>query len=324
MGITVKKTINMEPSVQKVRQAVIQFVSDYYRRSVNTRVPSLREICRDEKVVQACGGACYSKKLEPVFPPELDGSGPLMKRVCEASRVPAPTARIRKARKATEAKVKKAKKVGRKKPAKRDVEPAVAEAQETTRQSGSLEDLQRSIEIQMEQRRYRKEIAEEKAKEIKLLALDPNEEISGPVLDALDKVVPKILERRYGVSHDLATIHKRWPELLKFFDDWGQNVTAKVLCEWSYLTPEEKETFKELCMIREKAGTPDDTISQLLDVSYEWAKLPEDMKRLVEFLCERYVRSGIYPTLKDAIILLEVRKMLNNHIDMLNPPRTQT
>jgi hypothetical protein len=107
MGITVKETKNMESSLQKVRQAVVQFVSDYYRRSVNTRVPSLREICRGEKVVKACGGACYPKRLEPVFPPELDGSGPLMKRVCKASHVPAPTARIRKAMKATEAKVKK-------------------------------------------------------------------------------------------------------------------------------------------------------------------------------------------------------------------------
>jgi hypothetical protein len=49
MGIAVKKAIDMESSVQKVRHVVVQFVSDYYQRSVNTRVPSLREICRDEK-----------------------------------------------------------------------------------------------------------------------------------------------------------------------------------------------------------------------------------------------------------------------------------
>jgi hypothetical protein len=97
----------MESNLEKVRQAVILFVSDYYRRSVNTRVPSLREICRDEKVVKACGGACYPKKLDLAFPPELYGPGPLMKRVCKASHVPAPTASIGKAKKATEAKAKK-------------------------------------------------------------------------------------------------------------------------------------------------------------------------------------------------------------------------
>jgi hypothetical protein len=59
MGITVKKALDMDSSLQKVRQAVILFVSGYYKKIINTRVPSLREICRDEKVVQACGGACY-------------------------------------------------------------------------------------------------------------------------------------------------------------------------------------------------------------------------------------------------------------------------
>jgi len=237
-------TIDMESSLQKVRRAVILFVSDYYRRSVNTRVPSLREICRDEKVVKACGGACYPKKLEHVFPPELDGSGPLMKRICRASHVPAPTARIRKARKATAAKVKKAKKGGKKKPAKRDVEPAVTEVQETARQPGSLEDLQRSIEMEEEQRSYRMERAEEKAEEIKLLALDSREEISGPILNAIENtVLPVLFEKKYGIE---ATV----PEILEMLEQYkkvdDEGWCVEFAMEWGILSEEEREAFREL------------------------------------------------------------------------------
>jgi hypothetical protein len=199
MGITVKETIDMESSVQKARQAVIEFVSDYYRRSVNTRVPSLREICRDEKVVKACGGACYPKKLEPVFPPELDASGPLMKRVCRASHVPAPTARISKARKATEAKAKKAQKEGKKRPSKRDG-LVLAEVQETAHQPASREDIERSIEIEDEQVCFRQKSAEEDAERLRTLFRDPNPKVSDPVKDALRELMPEIMEYMFGIK----------------------------------------------------------------------------------------------------------------------------
>jgi uncharacterized protein YoaH (UPF0181 family) len=232
----------MEPSLQKVRRAVIQFVSDYYRRSVNTRVPSLREICRDEKVVKACGGPCYPKKLEPVFPPELDGPGPLMKRVCKASHVPAPTARIRKARKATAAKIKKAKKGGKKKRAKLDVEPGVTEVQETTRQPGSLEDIQRSIEIQNEQVRYREKTAKEEVGRLKSLLRDPNPKISSPVKDALGELMPEITKHTFGIKvtvPELIAMQKTHDEATE--EGWY----VEDVFELAALSREEQEDFKE-------------------------------------------------------------------------------
>lgn len=243
MGITVEKTINMAPSVQKVRQAVVQFVSDYYRRSVNTKVPSLREICRGEKVVKAFGGVCYPKKLEALFPPELDGSGPLMKRVCKASHVPAPTARIRKAMKATEA---KAKKGGKKKTAKLDG-LELAEVQETAHQPASREDIQRSIEIQDEQERFREEAAKEDGERLKILIRDPNPKISGPVKDALGELMPEIMEHMFGIKvtvPELVAMQKTYDEATE------QGWQVEDVYEWAALSEEERKTFKEL---REKA-----------------------------------------------------------------------
>lgn len=235
-----KKAIDMESSLQKVRRAVIEFVSDYYRRSVNMRVPSLREICRGEKVAKACGGACYPKKLEPVFPPELDGSGPLMERVCKASHVPAPTARIRKARKATEA---KAKKGGKKKTAKLDVELAVTEVQETAHQPASREDIQRSIEIQDEQERFREEAAKEDGERLKILFRDPNPKISGPVKDALGELMPEIMEHMFGIKvtvPELVAMKKTYDEATE------QGWYVEDVYEWAALSEEERKTFKEL------------------------------------------------------------------------------
>jgi hypothetical protein len=239
MGITVEETIDMESSVQKVRQAVIEFVSGYYRRSVNTRVPSLREICRDEKVVKACGGTCYPKKLEPVFPPELDGSGPFMKRVCRASHVPAPTARIRKAMKATEA---KAKKRSKKKTAKLDGPESVG-VQETTHHPASREEIERSIETQDEQVRFREEAAKEDARRLKILFRDPDPKISGPIKDALGELMPEIVEHMFGIKvtvPELIVMQKTYDKATE--EGWH----VEDVYEWTELSEEERETFKDL------------------------------------------------------------------------------
>jgi hypothetical protein len=83
-----------------------------------------------------------------------------MKRVCKASHVPAPTARIGKARKATEAKTKKTKREGEKKTLELDrMEPV--RVQDTAHQPASREDIERSIERQEEQVRFREEDAKE-------------------------------------------------------------------------------------------------------------------------------------------------------------------
>jgi hypothetical protein len=146
-------------------------------------VPSLREICRDENVVKACGSACYPKKLEPVFPPELERSGPPMKRVCKASRVPTPTARISKARKATEAKAKKVKREDERETARHDGLRMV-EVQDTAHHPASREEIERNIEKQDEQVRFREEAAKEDARRLKILFRDPDPKISSPIKDA--------------------------------------------------------------------------------------------------------------------------------------------
>lgn len=233
----------MESSLQEVRQAVVQFVPDYYRRSVNTRVPGLREICTDENVVKACGGACYPKSLEPVFPPELDGSSPLMKRVCKASHVPPPTARISKARKATEA---KAKKRSKKETAKR-AGLELAGVQETARHPASREDIQRSIEIQDEQERFREKSAKEDAERLRILFRDTNPKISGPIKDALGELMPEIMEHMFGTKVTVPELI----EMQKAYDkakEEGWHVED--VYEWAALSEEERKTFKEL---REKA-----------------------------------------------------------------------
>lgn len=67
----------------------------------------------------------------------------------------------------------------------------VKEASETetskTEQLGRLEVFKQSL---------RKKKAEELAKAVKLMAFDPNPEINGPMLKALEKVVPRILKDR--------------------------------------------------------------------------------------------------------------------------------
>jgi len=78
--------------------------------------------------------------------------------------------------KATEAKVKKAKKVGQKKTVKPDAEPAVAEVQETAPQPRSLEVFKNSLEKERELQNLRKKETEELAKAVKLIAFDPNPE----------------------------------------------------------------------------------------------------------------------------------------------------
>jgi len=43
-------------------------------------------------------------------------------------------------------------------------------------------------------------MSEELAKQVLMLATDPDKEIRGPVLDALEKVLPRILKRCHGIT----------------------------------------------------------------------------------------------------------------------------
>lgn len=284
------RDLTVNPKLQGIRKAVIQFVSGHYGEK--GRVPGLREIYRDEMVVKAAGGKCYPQKLELAFPHGLDGSGVLMKRICEASGVPPPTGRIRRSEKAKRERSRKADK----------------------QKESLLEELRRSYEEENRQKTYRKGKAEEVAEQVIMLATDPTEEISGPVLDALGEVLPKILERRYGFSEadfNLVSTRKCWPELLKFLEHFGVCETGIDICEWSTLSPEEKETFRELCMVDGEAGPLVGRISQLLTVGSEWFKLPENMRKLVVAIYNYSKVMGY--TIEDTLKWMKDIKFYKNH-----------
>jgi hypothetical protein len=300
MGITVEETIDMKSSVQKVRRAVIEFVSDYYRRSVNTRVPSLREICRDENVVKACGGACYPKKLEPVFPPELEGSGPLMKRVCKASHVPVPTARIRKAMKATEAKAKMALRGGKRETTRHDGLRLV-EVQETAHHPASREEIERSIEKQDEQVRFREEAAKEDARRLKILFRDPDPKISGPIKDALGELMPEIMEHMFGIK---VTVPEPVAMQKTYDEATGEGWYVEDVYEWAALSEEEKKAFSEL---RKKAYDKGLQVNEYIEgLEARSGQLSEEDERLSRRV-ERLKR--------EEMILNERRSRVNAWLD---------
>jgi hypothetical protein len=165
-----------------------------------------------------------------------------MKRICRASGVRYPKERVTLVKEAIKCRQEKAKEHAKKETLRRNAEPAGTDAQETVQQPTCLEDLQRSIEIEKDQRRRRKEIAEEEAKEIILLASDPDKDISGPVLDALEKVLPRILKRRYGITLSFWGLQKL--NEITGGDLSYENVGK--LAEYSKLSDEQKQALDDL------------------------------------------------------------------------------
>jgi chromosome segregation ATPase len=123
----------------------------------------------------------------------------------------------------------------------------VTEVQETAHQPASRQDIQRSIEIQDEQERFREEAAKEDGERLKILFRDPNPKISGPVKDALGELMPEITEHMFGIKvtvPELVAMQKTYDEATE------QGWHVEDVYEWAALSEEERKTFKEL---REKA-----------------------------------------------------------------------
>lgn len=261
---------------------------------MNTRVPSLRtEIC--QCVTKTLEIPCYPDKLQSCFPPEIDGPGPLMKRICRAPGVRYPKERVTLVKEAIKCRQEKAKEHAKKETLRRNAEPAGTDAQETVRQPTCLEDLQRSIEIEKDQRRRRKEIAEEKAKELKLLALDPNKEISGPVLDALAEVLPRILKHCHGITLSFWALK----ELDKITGGDLSYETVTRMVQYAKLSDEENQAIRDL--LGKLGGTT------LYEIA-KYAKLSDEDKQAVQALLFYSQEKKMLPM--EAIVSLNLRKRL--------------
>jgi hypothetical protein len=165
-----------------------------------------------------------------------------MKRICRASGVRYPSERVALVKEAIRSRQEKAKKRVKKEKLRCSAEHAGTDAQETNQHPTRLEDLRRSIRIEMEQRQRRKEIAEEEAKEIMLLALDPDKEISGSVLDALEKVLPRILKRRYGITLSFWAMQK----LNEIAGGDLSYETVTKMVQYIKLSDDEKQAIRDL------------------------------------------------------------------------------
>lgn len=269
--------LSLTKEQETIRAAVIKYVKEAYRLSVNTRVPSLRgEICKHVK--DRLGVPCYPDKLQPCFPPELDGPGALMKRICKASAVPYPRERIRLAKKAIKGKSRKVKERAKEKGERREVtgQAATSEIPEGPEERGPVKDLRRSYEIVKQQEAYKRQAAEEIAKQVYILAMDPIEEISTPVINALAKILPRILKRKFGVAHNLSTILNAHQKL-NALEEAGLDVeeALRLLPEWGRLSGQERSTFKELTTEAQKTGR---TVLQTLQAQHK--KIRRERKKL--------------------------------------------
>jgi predicted Fe-S protein YdhL (DUF1289 family) len=218
-----------------------------------------------------------------------------MKRICRASGVRYPRERATLVKKAIKGRQKNAKERVKKEKLRRDAEPAGTKAQETIRQPTCLEDLQRSIQIEKDQRRRRKEIAEEEAKEIMLLALDPDKEISGPVLDALEKVLPRILKRRYGITLSFWAMQK----LNEITSGDLSYETVTKMVQYAKLSDDEKQAIHDL--LRKLDGIT------LVEIA-QHARLSDEDKQAVQALLFYSQEKKMSPM--EAIVFLDLRKRL--------------
>jgi len=260
---------NLRVEQEKIRAAVIKYVKEAYRLSVNTRVPSLRgEICKHVK--DKLGISCYPDKLQLCFPSALDGPGPLMKRICKASAVRYPRERVRLAKKAFKRKKHKSRACSKHKPTGQAIEDETSEGSE---EMNRLKILRRSHEITMEQQALRIRTAKESAKEFYMLATDPLEEVRHPVLDAYGKVLPKILKRCYKINLGLWGI-KKLEEIMEEKDLTYEQLQQ--IIKWTELSDEEQQALLDL---------PKKLPGVTLAVIAEYAKLTDQERQGVRDLC---------------------------------------
>lgn len=194
---------------EQFKEAVIQFIKEYYRK--HKKGPATRKIFEKfrkernlkKRVRKIFGGVANAYKL---------------------AGIPVPEVRIEQTRKALEARKKK-------------------RATEASKQASTPLDLQQSYEREKREQAFRKEFAEKRAKEDYILALDPNPEISRPILEAQAKYLPEILKVKYGITAtlpEMITLKKAYDKA----EEEGWCVDDVI--EWGLLSEEEQADFKQL------------------------------------------------------------------------------
>jgi len=175
---------------------------------------------------------------------------------CELAGIPVPKARIGRTEKAVQASKKK-------------------QAAEAAEQANPLEDLKQSHKRERYERSFRKQRSEKLAKQVLMLATDPDDEISGPVLNALGKVLPRILKRKHGITvtvPELVAMQKTYDEATE--EGWH----VEDVYEWAALSEEEKKAFSEL---RKKAYDKGLQVNEYVEgLKARGGQLSEESERL--------------------------------------------
>lgn len=193
---------------------------------------------------------------------------------CELAGIPVPEARLRRTEKAVQASKKK-------------------RAAEATEQATPWEDLKQSYKREEDERRFRKQRSEELAKQVRKLATDPNKEISGPVLDALEKVLPRILKRCHGITLSFWAL-KQLDEITG--GDLSYETVTKMV-QYAKLSDEEKQAIHDL--LRKPDGIT------LFEIA-EYAKLSDEEKQAVQALLFYSMKRGLPPL--EAIASLDLKR----------------
>jgi predicted Fe-S protein YdhL (DUF1289 family) len=115
------------------------------------------------------------------------------------------------------------------------------------------------------------EIAQREAKEIVILASDPDKEISGSVLEALEKVLPQILKGRYGITLSFWALQK----LNEITDgDLSYEAVSRIV-QYAKLSDDEKQAIHNLLTKLNRV-----TLAEIA----RYAKLSDESKEAVQAL----------------------------------------
>jgi hypothetical protein len=127
-----------------------------------------------------------------------------------------------------------------------------------------------------------------------LLALDPNKEISGPVLDALAEVLPRILKRRYGITLSFWAMQK----LNEITSGDLSYETVTKMVQYAKLSDDEKQAIHDL--LRKLGGIT------LVEIA-RYAKLSDKEKEAVRALLGYSLIMKMPPM--EAIAFLNLQKI---------------
>ena len=192
---------------EQFREAVIQFIKEYYKK--HKKGPSVR------KILERFGA---EENLKKRFWKIFGG----IAKAYKLSGIPIPEARIKQTRKAFEAREKK-----------------------RIEEASPSQDLKQICQILQLGEQRKKEFAEKRGEELAILVQDPNEAISRPVLDAMEKTaLPILLRNKYGIDASVPEILEMLKQYKKAEDEgW----CVEYAMEWGLLPEGEREAFRELC-----------------------------------------------------------------------------